>query len=928
VQQIKGYASATSVGQNENITFYVSVNPAQNFTIDFYRFGYYGGLGARLRQHVGPIAGVQQPACPMDATTGKIECNWTAGYVLTVPADWTSGVYGAMLTNDQGFQNFVIFVVRDGRPAPFLYQQSASTDQAYNNYPNDGATGKSVYGFNSYGANTVSGTTAAVKVSFDRPYADSGMGQFYRWEMDFIRWLEKSGYDVTYSTSIDTHANGAALLSHKAFLSVGHDEYWSKEMRDAVELARDSGVSLAFFGANASYTQVRFESSSSGVANRVVVEYRDLPWAHTDPVQGPTTTGDFRWLGRPEQTMIGVQFSFTSPNIDYVVTNSSHWVYAGTTFRDGDHVAGIVGYEADSLMSNQPPPKRNYPPPNTTNQTLLSASPYADSSGSYTANSSIYQAPSGAWVFGAGTLSFAWALEDAPGVLRQFKVDARVQKMTTNILNAFLNGAPPTPTITGFTPASGPSGTSVTISGTNFTGATAVAFNGTAATFTVTSSSAIQATVPAGATSGPISVATPGGTVTSTSSYSVAPPPTIASFSPASGLAGASVTISGANFTGAAAVTFNGTAATFSVTSDAAIQATVPAGATTGPLGVTTPGGTATSGSSFTVLVAPTITSVTPANGPAGTVVTIGGTNFTGVTAVAFNGTAAAIYTVTSATAIQATAPAGVTTGPLSVTTAGGTATSAAAFTAAPTIASVTPASGPVGTVVTISGANFTGATSVRFNGVSATTFTVMSATAIQAAVPAGATTGPLSVTAPGGTATSAGSFTVAPAITSFTPASGPAGTVVTITGTNFTGATAVGFNGSAASFTVNSATTIQATVPAGATTGPVSVTTSGGSTTSASNFTVTVQLTVSKTHGLLGLSDGMVTSSPGGITCGTSCSASYNMGTVVILTARPNLLALFGGWSGDQCDSVSSNGTVCTVTMSRAKTVVASFVP
>ncbi len=119
-QQIKGYASATSIGQNGSITFYVSVNPAQNYTIDFYRFGYYGGVGARLRQHVGPIAGVQQPACPVDATTGAIECNWTPGYVLTVPTDWTSGVYGAMLTNDQGFQNFVMFVVRDGRPAPFL----------------------------------------------------------------------------------------------------------------------------------------------------------------------------------------------------------------------------------------------------------------------------------------------------------------------------------------------------------------------------------------------------------------------------------------------------------------------------------------------------------------------------------------------------------------------------------------------------------------------------------------------------------------------------------------------------------------------------------------------------------------------------------------------------------------------------------------
>ena len=196
-QQIKGYASATSVNQSDNITLYVSVNPAQNYTIDFYRFGWYGGLGARLRLHVGPLAGIQQPTCPTDATTGTIACNWSPAYTLTVPSDWTSGVYGAMLTNDQGFQNFVMFVVKDGRPAPLLYQQSITTDQAYNNYPNDGLTGKSLYAFNSYGANTVSASTAAVKVSFDRPQADSGMGNFHKWEMDYIRWLEKSGYDVT-----------------------------------------------------------------------------------------------------------------------------------------------------------------------------------------------------------------------------------------------------------------------------------------------------------------------------------------------------------------------------------------------------------------------------------------------------------------------------------------------------------------------------------------------------------------------------------------------------------------------------------------------------------------------------------------------------------------------------------------------------------
>src|SRR5438552_13444924 len=126
-QQIKGYASATSVNQNENIIFNVTVNPAQNYTIDFYRFGYYQGLGARLRLHVGPLSGAQQTPCPTDATTGKIECNWAPGYTLTVPSDWTSGVYGALLTNDQGFENFVMFVVKDGRPAPFLYQQSVTT---------------------------------------------------------------------------------------------------------------------------------------------------------------------------------------------------------------------------------------------------------------------------------------------------------------------------------------------------------------------------------------------------------------------------------------------------------------------------------------------------------------------------------------------------------------------------------------------------------------------------------------------------------------------------------------------------------------------------------------------------------------------------------------------------------------------------------
>jgi len=226
-----------------------------------------------------------------------------------------------------------------------------------------------------------------------------------------------------------------------------------------------------------------------------------------------------------------------------------------------------------------------------------------------------------------------------------------------------------------------------------------------------------------------------------------------------------------------------------------------------------------------------------------GTTVTISGTNFSGATAVRFNGVSAS-FTAGSATSITATVPSGATTGPISVTTSGGTATSSTSFTVtvpAPTITSFTPTSGPVGTTVTISGTNFSRATAVTFNAVSAG-FVVDSATSMRAQVPSGATSGPIRVTTPGGTATSASGFVVtasAPTITSFSPASGPVGTTVTISGTNFSGATAVRFNGVSASFTAGSATSITATVPSGATSGPISVATSGGTATSSSAFTV-----------------------------------------------------------------------------------------
>lgn len=404
-----------------------------------------------------------------------------------------------------------------------------------------------------------------------------------------------------------------------------------------------------------------------------------------------------------------------------------------------------------------------------------------------------------------------------------------------------------TPTISGFSPTSGPVGASVVITGTNFTGATAVRFNGTNATFTVNSPTQITATVPTGATDGPISVQNSAGTATSSTSFDVTaqPAPTISSFNPSSGPIGTSVVITGTNFTGATAVRFAGTTATFTVNSPTQITATVPTGAATGAISVTTASGTATSSSSFTVTAgAPAITSFTPATGCVGSTVTLTGTGFTGATAVTFNGVAATSFTVASSTRITAVVPTGTTTGKIAVTSPNGTGTSSTNFTVtqcAPTIVSFTPTNGPVGTSVVITGDDFTGTVTVRFNGVNAP-FTVNSDTQITATVPTGATTGKIAITNGVGTGTSSSDFvvTATPTVTSFTPAVGPVGTQVTINGTNFTGVTAVRFNGvAAATFTVNSATRITAVVPAGATTGKISVTNSAGTATSSTDFTV-----------------------------------------------------------------------------------------
>lgn len=439
VEQAKGYASATSVGHGESITFFVSVDHPQTYTIDVYRVGWYGGLGATLAARLGPLDGDRQPECPRDEATGTIACDWTPSATLAVPTAWVSGVYLGVIQTESQFANFVVFVVRDDeRTAELVYQQSVTTYQAYNDYPADGRRGKSLYG-DSFGPETKSGTTRAVAVSFDRPYARDGGGQFLEWEIDFVRFLEREGYDVTYTTDLDTHAHGERLLRSRGFLSVGHDEYWSQAMYDAVERARDAGVHLGFFGANAAYWQMRLAPSAAGTPDRIMICYKD---AALDPVQGPTTT--VRWrdplLGRPEQALIGVQYGDIIADgvhgayADYVVQNASHWVYADTGLADGDVIPGIVGYETDALDGTTARPVTR-----DDGAVLLSTSPFVGYGGtSAVASSAIYQAPSGAWVFAAGTIGWSLGLDDFGD---RAVPDRRLQQTTRNVLDAFVRDA-------------------------------------------------------------------------------------------------------------------------------------------------------------------------------------------------------------------------------------------------------------------------------------------------------------------------------------------------------------------------------------------------------------------------------------------------------------------------------------------------------
>jgi large repetitive protein len=388
------------------------------------------------------------------------------------------------------------------------------------------------------------------------------------------------------------------------------------------------------------------------------------------------------------------------------------------------------------------------------------------------------------------------------------------------------------PTITGFSPAVGTNGSTVVISGGNFVPPATVKFNGTTATATITSTTEINATVPVGATTGPITVTTTNGTATSSADFTTSGGPIITNFSPTLGDSSTAVTITGFNLASATSVTFNGIAGTITGYSANGILAFPPSGSGIGPIKVVASGNSFTTSDDFTNATGPIITDFSPVLGPVGSPVTIDGINFTSGTTVKF-GAVAATATLVGNIELSAIVPNGAITGPISVTGNSTTYTTGSNFTVTsskPVITGTVPLYGVRGQSVTINGANFTNlATSaVQFGGVAASNQPPTTTTALTATVPAGAATGYITVNNVAGSGTGTALFYLQPWITGLSATSGAVNSTLLITGRSLTNASSVSVNGIDYSFT-NSLTQIGAMVPTNATTGLIEITTPGG---------------------------------------------------------------------------------------------------
>ena len=396
---IEIYASQIGILPGAQIDVHVNTRPAARYRISVYRLGWYGGAGGRLMTCVpscgGDRPGQEQRQVWTTAVDGPpLRPNWPVTDVVSTGADWPSGYYElrAELTSgrDAGSGTTTYVIVREPPGAPasqILVQVPVNTWEAYNQWG-----GKSLYDFEG---------PRARRVSFDRPWGKYANSPLW-WEIQLVRFLEREGYDLSYQTDVDTDADPGSLLRHRLVMTAGHDEYWTKSIRDAFDAALAGGTNLAFMGANTGYAQVRYEDGG-----RTIVAYKD---ATLDPEPDPSLkTVMFRQLEptRPECMLEGVQHrwqpSHQNGPHDYTVAAPADdpWL-ANTGLAPGSVLRDVVGDEWDAL---NPWPDACIHPGLTVLLHLAYDSPTGD------ADAVRFTAPSGARVFASGAQRFSWGLD-------------------------------------------------------------------------------------------------------------------------------------------------------------------------------------------------------------------------------------------------------------------------------------------------------------------------------------------------------------------------------------------------------------------------------------------------------------------------------------------------------------------------------------
>ncbi len=423
---IEGYLNKMSVRAGDKLTLFVSVTEPTPVWIDVYRLGYYQGTGGRHLLKLGPFDAVKQPTPPVGELRLR-ECKWEPTTTLTVPKDWPSGVYvGKLSARKHRYQSYVIFVVTDDRPADFLFQCSTNTWQAYNKWPEN----HSLYDNDRPDKKPL---VSGVRVSFDRPFAkypqvtdnplSLGSGEFLLFEFPFAYWMEQQGYDVTYCTNEDVMTGGVDFVKRaKAFLSVGHDEYWARKQYDACLEAVKAGVNFGFFSGNAVCFVTKFFRN-----NRVIervgryggLKPEEERWMTELPEDGPN-----------EANLIGARtvIPFNGSG-DWVVTKPDHWVFAGTGMKKGDRIPGLVGWEHHGDPAKLPGL-----------EVVAEGSTWTGGEQESRYTATIYPGPKGNTVFNAATIFWAQGLSSPPGHWvpyvhngKPHGPDRRVQRITANL---------------------------------------------------------------------------------------------------------------------------------------------------------------------------------------------------------------------------------------------------------------------------------------------------------------------------------------------------------------------------------------------------------------------------------------------------------------------------------------------------------------